>query len=150
MSKDRIKGKEEILSEESAQAQLDLLFDRYGFSIVDIEDENTLGVVKQQNNKIRRFIQKGRLEIKIGENNRLQVIQHLVMTDYKNLTSPIIYRSLGTKAMQAVDESGNPNTWEKMHAVLKALSGLGDLEFNELIEEDASVAHALGMLFFQL
>jgi hypothetical protein len=130
------KKKENVLSEESAKEQLDLLLDYYGMDSNDMPEEHE-STVKE----IIRAIQSGAIEVKENE-GVVTVIQNLVSgqtLEYKGVD--LASAKMAMKAAKVDDHYG------RIYALTGSLSGVGIDGIKKLAPKDLSITESLGVIF---
>ena len=130
--------KEMILSEDSAQEQLNQLLDYYEIDFDDIPTEQAKAF-QMIGKKLVKFIRQGRLEIKIEDG--IQCIQTL-----RNGTTIIIYKELNGKAKTAMGTKSAEDGNGRIYALMGALSD-GETMITELKGPDLSLVECLGAVF---
>lgn len=147
--------RELILSEESAQAQLDLFFDWYDIDFDDMIEEAKASrselPIKTIRKKIVRAIKQGRVEIKeatVGDEPSLQVYQHL---DHAALgKDSIVYKEVTGRARAASKTIEDANDTARMYQFLGILTGEGSALFDRLRGADIGATDAVGILFLMV
>lgn len=134
--------KENVLSEEAAQAQLDLFCEWYE---TPIEDTNLHPAL----NKFKISLMKGKLEID-NSNNTLTVTQHLkfpIEISKDKVVNAITYREMDGKARVLIN---NPvdRPYENIYNLLAELSGTSKNLFLKMKIADLGACEAVGSLFF--
>jgi hypothetical protein len=134
--------KENVLSEEAAQAQLDLFCEYYE---VNTEDENLQGVLLNFKNSLM----KGRLEID-NSNNTLIVTQHLkfpIEISKDHIVKAVTYREMDGKARVLIN---NPldKPYENIFNLMSELSGTSKNLFLKMKIADLKACESVGGLFF--
>jgi len=137
--------KKQLLSEESAKEQLEILMEYYDIDKNDIEIEEGPEAVQTLMNGLVRAIRKGRLEITVDSDNKLVVTQHLQHPP-GDITD-INYNIVGQKARLAMDRVKSTKEQERMCAFMGSLSGLGSTGIGSLLAADMGTMNRLATLF---
>lgn len=142
-----------IISEETAQEQLDFLLDYYDIDIEDTEGDGSLPIaLKASCRKLKRAIKKGRIEIG-EENNSLVVYQNLVKpieSKNGNAFERIRYREVDGRSKTNMKGHQDTDYHGRMYAFLGGLSGESSTFIEKLKGVDLSIAECLGSIFLQV
>jgi len=132
------------ISEENAQKQVDLFSSYYEIEPDDIENEDAKKAVAQMLNKLKRYVMKARVEIKI-ENDSLLIHQTL-KKPVKNLTT-VTYKELtGLARVRMKDRDENDN-YGKVYSLMGGLCGESDSTMLLFSGVDLSTMETIGGLF---
>ena len=134
-----------LISEESANEQLETLMNFYDIDKDDIEIEEGPEAVQTLINGLIRAIRKGRLEIKTDSDSQLLVTQHLQHAPGD--VSTIEYKVVGQIARLAMDRVKSTKEQERMCAFMGSLSGLGVQGISSLVGADMGTMNRLATLF---
>ncbi len=137
--------KKQLISEESASEQLEILMEYYDIDKNDIEIEEGPEAVQTLMNGLVRAIRKGRLEIKVDSDHKLLVTQHLQHPPGD--IDSINYSVVGQKARLAMDRVKSTKEQERMCAFMGSLSGFGLQGVSGLIGADMGTMNRLATLF---
>ena len=137
--------KKQLISEESAKEQLDILMDYYDIDKDDLENEEGPEAVQTLMNGLVRAIKNGRLEIKVDSELKLVVTQHLKHAPGDIDT--VDYNIVGQKARLAMDRVKSTKEQERMCAFMGSLSGLGVQGVSSLVGKDMGTMNRLATLF---
>jgi hypothetical protein len=133
--------KEEKISIQSAQNELNKMMDYYEIEVDEIEDEELKKAIKQGYERAIKAVRKGRLEIKV-ENGTIKIIQ--TMKDGK---TKYVYKEIDGEAKMAMAGKKQDDYYGKAYALMGSLSENGENAVKKLKGVDLSLAEVLGMLF---
>lgn len=136
---------EDKISREVAQEQIDALVEFYGIYPEDMPEEAE-SLVKASLKAVHRAIQGCRLEIKIT-GKEISIEQHLDDPP-KGLQNPLLYGKVDGNCKIGMKDK--MSTYEKVYALLGALSGEGVGGIQKLSGKDLSLAESLGYIFLQI
>jgi hypothetical protein len=138
---------EKVISEETAQGQIDKFLDCYDIDPDDMPDNLKAAVISSLK-KIKKAIRKGRLEIEITD-------ETVIISQYidskkapKGAPNPIVYKEVTGAAKIGIKDDSTD--YGKMYSFLGALSGEGIRLFQNLSGKDLSLAESLGVVFLQV
>lgn len=136
--------KEELktVSAESAQAQIDLFFDYYGYGSEDgffktQEDEDSK-VFKRTIDRLKRAIVNGNLDISEDENGSIAI------TQITRKGSELVYPEPGAKNKDAMKSS---NEFTRAHQLAGSMTGVGYDGICQMKGSDLSLCEAVVTLF---
>lgn len=135
----------QLISEESAKEQLEILMEYYDIDKDDIEIEEGPEAVQTLINGLVRAIRKGRLEVKVDSDGKLVVTQHLQHPPGD--VAIINYSVVGQKARLAMDRVKSTKEQERMCAFMGSLSGFGSQGVSGLVAADMGTMNRLATLF---
>lgn len=135
----------EKLSRDVAQEQIDALSEFYGIFPEDMPDE-AQSLVEASLKSVRRAVMDCRLEIKIN-GKEISIEQHLDDPP-KGLPNPLLYGKVDGHCKIGMKDK--MSTYEKVYALLGALSGEGVAGIQKLTGKDLSLAESLGYIFLQI
>ena len=134
-----------VISEEAASDQLELLLEYYDIDKNDIEIEQGPEALQTLMNGLVRAISKGRLEISLGAEGKLVVVQHLKYAPGDATT--IEYCIVGQKAKMAMDRVKASREQERKCAFMSSLAGLPAGGVDKLVSVDMGTMDRLATLF---
>lgn len=132
---------EKKLSEEVATEQLMELLGYYDVDIARIEDEAERQKLERVFDQLRDYIREGKIEIRRGEKEKLEVAQNT------SAGSQIVYTEVGGPAKLAMDKHPGAQHYARVYALLGSLSSLGSAGIQKLPAKDLAVAEILGSVF---
>lgn len=140
------------LSEESAQAQLDLFDDFYGIDIdetlseMDPDDRKTAGVLFK---KIKKAIRRGDVEIDevSGKEGEPTLVVRQRLQNKIGESDCITYREVTGRVRAATRPGKGVGDSARMYQFLGLLTGDGDGMFRKLRGRDVGVTDLVGSLF---
>ncbi|MCK5603578.1 hypothetical protein KAR91_16960 [Candidatus Pacearchaeota archaeon] len=132
------------ISKENANTQIDMFKDYYEVEYADIENQAALENLKSSENKVRRMIMKGRVEIK-EEGGELVVIQKLKKA-VGDLTS-VTYKEISGKAKIRLKERDDNDGYGKIYSLMGGLCGETDAVMQNFKGVDMSTMEVIGALF---
>lgn len=136
------KKKNDILSEEVAEDQVQLFFDYYDLDIDDISEEQAR-VFEMSLSRIKKAVRKGKLEFaEIG--GVVKITQHL-----KNDTT-LIYDEISGRSKLAMKNKADTDNYGKIYSLCGSLTGIGESGISKLKGADMSLAECIGALFLQV
>ena len=131
---------ENKIPEDAAQKQVDILIDYY-----ELDDEKEL--IKLVRPDLIKHVMRGRIEISMGDNNRLAVRQTFKFPvgeseglDYK------VINGVSKKQMKASSKSDH----EKMYSLMGSLAGVSGESISRLEGVDLSAMECLANLFLSV
>ena len=134
-----------VISEEAAKDQLGVLLDYYDIDKNDIEIEQGPEALQTLMNGLVRAIRKGRLEISVGGENKLIVVQHLKFPPGD--VTEIPYGIVGQKAKMAMDRVKASKEQERKCAFMSSLAGLAPGGVDKFVAVDMGTMDRLATLF---
>lgn len=135
-----------LISEETAQNQIDQLFEYYGCDLKNLPGDQQELLVNPVN-RIRSALMVGRLVFEFGD--QLAIIQRLEGEYKKTPDKQIKYAEVTARARRAIpDPGGSANHYSRMYALLQAISGMSHSQFDEMRRGDLALAESLAALFF--
>lgn len=137
-------SKENLISKESARAQLDTFLDYYGLSVEDIEIEDGVEAVNTLMNGLVRAIQAGNLEITEDKDQGFRVRQVLVRP--LDERTELVYQDKIAAAKIAMDSAGK-KVQLRIYSFLSALTGADVGELTRLKGEDVTTLNRISVLF---
>jgi len=138
--------KKVVISEESAQAEIDRFLSYYDIDIDDMDDDLSKGMQRSVA-KMKKAIMRGMLEF-VDNDGSLSVIHKLKWPPSSlNGGDTLKYRVLDGKAKIAMREAGENDTYGQIYMILGSLCGLGAQPIQELKAQDLGVAEAVGLVF---
>lgn len=143
------------ISEENAQAQIDLLMDFYDVDPSEAEEifdegkeaDNFKSAVNLIHSRLKKGIMKGFIEIK-EEGNGLIVEQNL-MRDFGG-HSRLKYKEIDAKAKIEMSKGKESNHSEQIYRLLGYLSGQGYEAMKNLKGRDMKIAETIASFFLQV
>jgi hypothetical protein len=136
--------KSNVISEEAAQQQIDLLLDFYDIDLDESEDEGDIGKAMQMAvKKLTRYIRKGLVEI--NDSDGLQVIQHLKHS--RGETKTISYGIVDGKSKMAMSKAGEKDYSGKIYHLMGSLANIPASSISQLQAVDSNVVECLGAIF---
>lgn len=136
------KIKKNVISEESAQLQIDAWMEYYGLDFGDIVIEDGEAAAKTLMNTLIRAIMRGELEI--DSSDGLTIIQHLKHPTKK--TEKITYSGKVSRARLAMDKAGKGQQ-ASMYAFMASMSNLPTSELIRLDGSDVTVFNRIAVVF---
>ena len=133
------------LSEETAQDILEQFIDYYEIDPADMSDDVGEAITTSLV-KIRKAIQKGRIEINI-DSETITIKQHL-KKPHPGIENPLIYKEIVGTAKTPIKP--DVSHYIKIYTFLGALSGEGLSNIQKLRGADLSLAESLGTVFLQV
>ena len=131
---------ENIISQEAAEAQTDLLLEFY-----DIDEEDSAGVTNAVKT-LQKVIKRGHLSI--DENDEGEVHCTMTVTRPKGeMPGTITFGVVGGRCKKAMKNCSDTDTYGRIYAMMGALSGLGESKIMSLVGRDLGVVHSLGLVF---
>ena len=137
------KEKKNLLSEEVAQDQLDILTSFYD---VDLEDDEDSGTKRIARNRLLRAIRQGRLTI--TSQDGLTVTQ--ILKNPPGEISDINYKIITGAERSRTEKIANDNAYEKMYVLVGMASGLGVKAIKSLYGADLAAIEGLSVVFLGL
>ncbi|MCK4499839.1 hypothetical protein KAU11_05035 [Candidatus Babeliales bacterium] len=131
-----------VLSEESAQDQLELFFEYYDMEVEDIHDDQAKAL-EMSISRIIKSIRKGKLEF-AETDSILKITQHL-----KNGTT-IVYGEISGKTKLAMKSKLDTDNYGKIYSLCGSLTGIGEAGISKLKGADLSLCECIGALFLQV
>jgi len=132
-----------VLSDESAQEQLDLLLRYYDIEIADIGLQKS-GIIDSVLSRIIRSIRQGNLTIAL-KSGKLSLLQTLV--NPPGDVTELEYSEVTGQAKLVMDSAGAQSDHARMYALIGYLTGVGSAGIAKLSRVDLSLAEALGFIF---
>ena len=129
-----------IISEQAAKDQFEILVDYYEFEIDDLPDD-LKDSVEFAIKKVVKSIMKGRVEI--SDSDGLKIIQKM-----KHNENDFEYKAISGSAKPEMKDKDSQ--YEKIYALLGSLSGWGKQAVKKLEGIDLSTAESLGMILLQV
>lgn len=136
--------KEFIISEEVAEAQVDLFCNYYDIDLSD-SAESQKEAVETARKKIIRAIRFGEMEISLDDEDD-PIIKQMIPIKGGG-TTDIEYGVLSGKHKKAMTKQ---EEFGKMYSLLGSLSGLGETAISKLKGRHLSTAECIGMFFLQV
>lgn len=139
---------ENVISEQIAQEQIDVLLDFYDIDFADIEKKEAREAVESSCKRLKRAVRKGMIDIKTVDDT-IEVIQNL-SRPFKNFEGPIVYKEITGRAKVAMRDNADTDHFGRIYALLGGMAGEGEAVIQKLRGKDMSVAECLGVLFLQV
>lgn len=136
------KVKNNLISEEVAQDQLDILTDFYDVDLEDSDDTSK----KVAKKRLLRAIQQGRLTI--TSQGGLKVTQ--ILQNPPGEISEIPYRIITGADRARMEKIAGDNAYDRMYALAGMASGVGEKAIKSLFGADLAVAEGLSIVFLGL
>lgn len=130
--------RQEKISAESAAAQVDELLDYY-----DVDPKSDMGAAVRS--KLIRYYQRGDLEHLRDDKGRIKIRQHL--REAPGAVSAYEYGALTGAARVAMDTYNPQEFYQRLHALMGGLSGLGEAALLALTGRDRQVMETLAQVF---
>lgn len=137
--------KENKLSKESAEKQVELFLDYYEIDIDNVPDKQQKSLIKNGMGRLVKAVRKGRLEI-IVDDGSIKVTQTLAKNPDKKIEYPVLRGTHKT----SMGDKGAEDYYGRAYALMGSLSGLGESAIEKLEGVDLSLVEVLGMLFLQV
>lgn len=137
----------DVISEDSARAQLDLFLDFYEISLEDIKNTEAKMGMENTIEKIAKTIRKGRLEI-TEEGDNLKVVQTLKRPPGE--TKTIEYSIVAGRHKITMKDKGKDDHYGRLYAMMGGISGLGEKAIVSLDGVDMSLVECLGALYLNV
>lgn len=134
------------ISEEAAQAQIDIAVDVLEIDFEDFEDDESLKIVKGNITKIKKFIMKGRCEISETD-GIFKIIQRL---KNGNEDSTLTWNDRAGKAKKAMGLKSENDHYGKLHAFAGSMTGVGEKAITDLCSVDQKLSEVLAALFLSI
>ena len=129
--------KDQILSEESAREQLQILLDFYDQDLEDLDDEDSKVSIRISKKLTKAFMQ-GKLEVEIDDTG-IKVRQNLCDG------SSLVYRTIDAQAKVAMEQYKKPH--ERLYGLLAVLSKSPMAKVQKIKGVDLSIAEHLALIF---
>lgn len=134
-------AKAALLSEEAAMDQVMMFLSYYDIDVARITEEQSLQQSERTLDHLRSFIQEGRVEIRRGEGETLEVVHNL------KGGSSVIYYEVNADAKLAMDKYPAEARYARVYALMGALCKLGSDAIKKFHVRDLAVVDILGSLF---
>ncbi len=138
------KKKEEnfVISEENAIEQISTLLEYYDIDIdaVSESDETAGKHLERGMDTLAKAVRRGQLEVTMGADSRLQVIQTL--RNGETLT----YSEVNARAKVASEKYSDAN-YSRVYAFMGSLAGVGKMAIEKLDPRDLSTVEVLSLVF---
>jgi len=139
------------ISRESAEDQIDLLFEEYDidlddpeYSEVDEDGDKLADVMMTQRRKLVKYIMRGRLEI--SDTDGKFVVRQILKRPFDDLSS-IEYGQKLAKAKISMKSVKASDNYGRLYSFMGSLSGQGMHVFTKMSPADLSVAETLAAVF---
>lgn len=131
-----------IISPESAEAQVQLLLDWYDLRPDEVRTE-TQSVIETSIRRLVRAVQEGHVEIRETTDGKIDVMQRLIKPPSK--TDTLTYGVLTGKAKVTLRDTDS--SYERIYGILGSLAGVGRQVIASLEGRDLTIAESLGFLY---
>ena len=140
------KGKDgdgDLLSQDVADDQMEKFIDYYDIDPSDEDNDEKREAINSSIHRLKRAIRKGQLDISIGDDGVIKVVQSL----HKDKETKIEYKEVGGQAKLEMGKRKAMDYHGRMYSLLGSLSDLGMTAISKLKGIDNSIAECLGALF---
>ncbi len=136
--------REYILSEESAEIQLNILCEYYDFELDDLSDKVIDGIDTVLR-RLKKAIRRGLLEISIGDENAIDITQNLANPPGK--ITNLKYKSVTAKSKTILGREAENDNYSRIYALVGFLTGVGKTAIQNLTGIDLIIVECLGAFF---
>jgi len=140
--------KDNKLSKEDAEKQLQILLDYYEIEIDDIKVTEAKNGLEQTIDKTIKHIRRGRLEIKLDE--KLSVVQTMQQGKGGEVSETIPYGILKGETKMAMRDKKGEDFHGRLYAMMASLGNIGENDIKKFEGLDLSVVECLGALYLNV
>lgn len=141
--------KENKLSKEDAETQLQILLDYYEIDIDDVKVTDAKNGLEQTIDKTVKHIRRGRLEITSGEKT-LKVIQTMQQGKGGETSEKIEYGILKGETKMAMRDKKGEDFHGRLYAMMASLGNISENDIKKFEGLDLSVVECLGALYLNV
>ncbi len=142
------KKKENKLSKEDAETQLQILLDYYEIDIEDVKVTDAKNGLEQTIDKTIKHIRRGRLEITMGD--KLSVIQTMQQGKGGETSEKIPYGILKGESKIAMKDKKGEDFHGRLYVMMASLGNINENDIKKFEGLDLSVVECLGALFLNV